>query len=199
MQIVFMTKVQTLGLFIVLWIIFQVAASLLSLKLNSKYFLPGSFLFRPRIWENNGSIYKSIFKVQKWKDYLPDGGGLFKGGFRKKHLQDSSKAALEKYLIESCRAEFCHWICILPFWVFGFFGPIEVIFYMLLYALIINMPCIIAQRYNRPRISRLIRRQITRSRRRLRLNHHRKIRRRKILRPKGWRPLPPKQLSWLNS
>jgi glycosyl-4,4'-diaponeurosporenoate acyltransferase len=52
-----------------------------------------------------------------------------------------------------------HWLAILPFRVFGFFTPPIVILYMLIYALAINMPCIIAQRYNRPRIVRIVARR----------------------------------------
>ena len=98
-------------------------------------------------------------RVRRWKKYLPDGGSLVKGGFEKKKLVSFSKDNLDKYLLESCRAEMIHWLAILPFWVFGFFTPPIVILYMLIYALAINMPCIIAQRYNRPRIVRIVTRR----------------------------------------
>lgn len=49
-----------------------------------------------------------------------------------------------------------HWLGILPFWVFGLFAPPGVIWIMLAYALIVNLPCIIAQRYNRPRVYALL-------------------------------------------
>ncbi len=76
--------------------------------------------------------------------------------FRKKNLEHVTHANLHRFLIESCRAEMTHFFAILPFWVFGFIAPPEVILIMLLYALALNMPCIIAQRYNRPRIKNLM-------------------------------------------
>lgn len=79
-----------------------------------------------------------------------------KSGFEKKKLESFSKSSFEEFLLESCRAEMIHWLAILPFWFFGFFAPPVVILYMLIFALGINIPCIIAQRYNRPRIVRII-------------------------------------------
>ncbi|MEA5061120.1 MAG: hypothetical protein VB015_01720 [Erysipelotrichaceae bacterium] len=61
-----------------------------------------------------------------------------------------------QFLIESARGELTHWLAILPFWVFGFFAPSYIIPIMLAYALIVNLPCIIVQRYNRPRIKKLL-------------------------------------------
>ena len=63
---------------------------------------------------------------------------------------------MERFLLKSCRAELGHLLAITPFWVFGFFLPPIGIFIMLLYAIIINVPCIFAQRYNRPRIKALL-------------------------------------------
>ena len=76
--------------------------------------------------------------------------------FRKKNLEHVTHANLQRFLIESCRAEMTHVFAILPFWVFGFIAPPEVIWIMLIYAVAINLPCIIAQRYNRPRIQILM-------------------------------------------
>ncbi len=60
------------------------------------------------------------------------------------------------FLKESCRAEFSHIIAIFPFWIFGLFAPFTVVPIMLVYALLVNVPCIIAQRYNRPRILKIL-------------------------------------------
>jgi hypothetical protein len=61
-----------------------------------------------------------------------------------------------RFILESKRAELVHWLAILPFWVFGLWGPPIVIPIMFVYALAVNLPCIIAQRYNRPRLLRLL-------------------------------------------
>jgi len=87
---------------------------------------------------------------------LPDGAKAVKNGYQKKHIKDFSEAGLEKFIIETCRAELTHLLAILPFWVFGFFAPFYIIPIMLVYALIVNLPCMIAQRYNRPKLVKLL-------------------------------------------
>ena len=159
MQILFLPPLPTVVICFLIWPLLQVAAAYLCVKIPDRRYVPSSFFFRSHKWEKEGRIYDKIFKVSSWKGFLPDGGAITSGGYRKKHLTDFSGGNLQKFLIESCRAELSHWLAILPFWVFGFIAPARVIFYMLIYALVINLPCIIAQRYNRPRIIGLMERK----------------------------------------
>lgn len=156
MQLIFLPKLLSILICFAIWPIFQVSAALMCLMIKDNKFKPYSFFYRSHKWEDEGRIYKKIFAVTKWKSHLPDGGAVWKNGYKKKNLESFSKNNLEKFLIESCRAELTHWLAILPFWMFGFFTPPIVVFYMFLYALAINMPCIIAQRYNRPRIVKIM-------------------------------------------
>lgn len=156
LQIFYLPDYQTIILFILLWTAFQGSVALASLRIKDSHFSCQSFLYRSRSWEKNGEIYQRIFKVRSWKRYLPDAGELIKGGYSKRHLNTHTKEHLEKFLIESCRAELAHMVSISPFWVFGFFAPARVILVVFLYSVAVNLPCIIAQRYNRPRIIRLL-------------------------------------------
>lgn len=156
MQIFYLPDYCTLVLFFLLWPAFQVAAALLSLAMDNSLFSYNSFMYRCRKWESEGKIYQKIFKVRSWKKYLPDGGALMKGGYVKRHLQTLSKESLQRFLVESCRAELSHILAILPFWVFGLFAPPRVILFMFICSIAMNLPCIITQRYNRPRIVRLL-------------------------------------------
>lgn len=156
MQIFYLSNKWMIILYFIFWLVFQVSAALICLKIPDRYFTAESFLFRGRVWEKGGEFYNTIFKVKKWKRFLPDGGAVIKGGFRKKHLTDYSKENLERFVVESCRAELTHLLAILPFWVFGLFSPPIIILYMFIYALLVNLPCMIAQRYNRPRFIRLL-------------------------------------------
>lgn len=156
MQIIFISKNAAIILSIFLWLIFQVSAAIISRQIPAKYIRQDSFLFRERKWEKGGDFYLKYFKVKKWKAYLPDGGAIIKNGYRKKTMTDFSKENLDLYLLESRRAELTHSLAILPFWIFGLFGPFRTIIYMLIYALAVNLPCIIVQRYNRPRILRIL-------------------------------------------
>ena len=113
-------------------------------------------MFKSRAWGKNGEFYQTAFRIRRWKHLLPDGAAAFKGGYRKKRMTDFSRANLEKYLVESRRAELGHWLSMAPFWVFGLMAPFAVVPCMLAYALAANLPCIMAQRFNRPRIQRII-------------------------------------------
>lgn len=147
----------TLALCFVLWPILQVSAALFCLFLPDRFYSTNRFLFGKHRWEVGGHIYDRLFHVRRWKHLLPDGAAAWKKrGYQKKHMKDFSPENLSRFLVESARGELTHWLAILPFWVFGFFVPPAVVALMLLYALVVNIPCIIVQRYNRPRIERII-------------------------------------------
>ncbi len=156
MQIFFLSNGLTIAFCFILWPVFQVSAALLCLKIPDRYLLADGFLFRERNFEEKGALYEKVFKIRTWKRFLPDGGAVTRGGYRKKHIREYSKENLNRFLIESCRAELSHLLAILPFWVYGLFAPPIVILYMFIYALLVNLPCIIAQRYNRPRIKKVL-------------------------------------------
>jgi len=156
MRIIFLNDTLTVILCFLLWPLFQVSISVACLKIKDQKFDYNKIPYKTYKWEKEGKIYDKIFKVSKWKKFLPDGGAIMKGGYKKKNITNFSKENFQKYIIESCRAELSHLLAIIPFWVFGLFAPIEVIYIMLAYALLVNLPCIITQRYNRPRFIRLI-------------------------------------------
>jgi glycosyl-4,4'-diaponeurosporenoate acyltransferase len=156
MQIFFLTPIWSVLLCFGLWPILQTIAAWICLLIPIRFFAPDRFIFRSHAWEKEGKIYSTIFRVDRWKAKLPDGAAVRKNGYKKKNLENFTEENLQLFLVESCRAEMSHWLAIIPFWVFGFFTPAYVIFFMFLYAVGINTPCIIAQRYNRPRIIRVL-------------------------------------------
>jgi len=120
-------------------------------------FNPNSWLYRKRKWERHGKFYEKSFRLKLWKRKLPDGAAIFKNGFEKKHLKETSKDYLDSFIRETCRAELTHWIVFL-------FGPVFLVWnlwwvgiVMILYATIANIPCVITQRYNRIRLQRIAR------------------------------------------
>ncbi len=156
MQILFLPQWLMITLFFVLWFLFQVGAAALCFYMPPGFFEQDGWLFKTRRWERDGGWYQTVFKVRAWKKYLPDGGAWFRGGYAKKHLLSFTGQNLRQFLAESRRAELTHWLAIFPFWVFGLFSPGYVVPLMLVYALALNLPCIVTQRYNRPRISALL-------------------------------------------
>ncbi len=135
------------------WPIFQLIFAFIINRMSDKYFQPENFWLRSRSWEF--SFYRKILKIQKWKHKLPDGASAYKSGFRKKNIESYQTDYLYKFIIETGRAEIMHWLEILPFFIFGLWSPTYVIWIMLAYGLIVNLPCIITQRYNRPRLVRI--------------------------------------------
>jgi len=160
MQLFFFSTPVTIFLFFAVWAVVPLLLAYLCLLVPDRYFEPTRFLWRTHGFEQDGRIYERVFHIRSWKHLLPDGGGTFKKRrYKKKNLTDYSAENLHRFLIETSRGELIHWLGILPFWVFGLFAPPFVIWIMLLYALIVNLPCIIAQRYNRPRVYALYRRR----------------------------------------
>lgn len=59
-------------------------------------------------------------------------------------------------MIESRRAEPTHWLQVIWVPVFFLFNPFWIGVIMIGYAPIVNLPCILVQRYNRPRLKRIL-------------------------------------------
>ncbi len=155
MQVIFLSPVQMLISFFIVWPIIQLLMTLLCNLFDIYRFDPNSFFFKCHKWENDGKVYKTLFKIHRWKHLLPDGAKVEKNGFEKKYLKNYENDYLKEFIHQTCRAELSHWLQILPFWVFGFWCPFYMIWIMLFYALLVNLPCILAQRYNRPRLIRV--------------------------------------------
>jgi len=159
MQILFLNDFLTFLLCFLLWGLLQLGAALLCLSLPERAFSPERFFYRTHRWERGGRIYETLLHVKSWKHLLPDGAAAWKKrGYRKRSLSDHSEANLRRFLVESARGELTHWLAIAPFWLFGLIAPPDVLWIMLAYALAVNLPCIVVQRYNRPRIAALLER-----------------------------------------
>ncbi len=158
MQVFHPTQFVMILLFFAVWATVPPLLALLCQRLPDRWFEPDRFLWRSFRWERGGKFYEQVFHIRRWKHLLPDGGGVLnKQGFRKRSLTSFSEENLHLFLVEASRGELIHWLGILPFWVFGLFAPPQVIWIMLAYALLVNLPCILAQRYNRPRVLALLR------------------------------------------
>jgi len=145
----------TILLDIAAWLIIHMGVSYLMTHIPLSSFDTGLWLYKRRKWEKDGRIYARIFRLKKWKKRLPDGAALFKGGFQKKHLKGLDDVYLDNFIRETCRAELAHWIMFLFSAVFFIWNPWWVGIVMIVYAILVNLPCIIIQRYNRIRLKRV--------------------------------------------
>lgn len=109
---------------------------------------------RPFGWERNGKIYDSVFRIRRWKDYIPS-----VSAFDKKELASSPDAGyLSRFVLESVRAELCHILAIIAGLAICLLTPAAADIRILLWMATVNFPCIMIQRYNRPRLMRILNR-----------------------------------------
>ncbi|MFP5227359.1 MAG: glycosyl-4,4'-diaponeurosporenoate acyltransferase [Acidobacteriota bacterium] len=130
------------------WPAIHLSVSSVFLRLPSPWFAEDSWLTAPRRWERDGCFYRDRFAIRRWKALLPDGAPWL-GGFAKKELRSRDRVYLTRFLLETRRAEVAHWcmLCCAP--VFFFWNPPWACCVMTVYALAANLPCVVAQRYNR--------------------------------------------------
>jgi glycosyl-4,4'-diaponeurosporenoate acyltransferase len=141
----------------IVWFIIHIGVVAMMVTIPARHFNPNHWLYRSRTWEEKGDVYQEVFKIRKWKQHLPDGARVLgRLGFPKKQLNAASVGYFEAFLTETCRAELTHWIFILFAPFFFLWNPTWVGFFMIFYALLENIPFIIAQRYNRHRFKRLL-------------------------------------------
>jgi glycosyl-4,4'-diaponeurosporenoate acyltransferase len=138
------------------WFVIHMGTGILPMNLPDRLFEHDSYLYRSRDWERSGEIWQTLLRVRAWKDRLPDGAALFKKGFPKKKLRGKDPAFLATFIRETRRAELTHWIAMPPALLFFLWNPPPVGWIMIVYALVVNTPCIIAQRYNRTRLQRVL-------------------------------------------
>ncbi|MEO0272275.1 MAG: hypothetical protein ABIM30_04200 [candidate division WOR-3 bacterium] len=129
------------------------------------HFLPASIydednlIFKPKPWEFDGRLYTTIFGIKKWKDKVPECGEFFKfNPFNKKKLAKGKDIAyIQRFILETCRAELTHLIPILMYPVSLLWNDYPASLYVLIFILLTNFPFLIIQRYNRIRLMRVLR------------------------------------------
>ena len=141
-------------LYAAVWIAIHFRSGYLAHLMPRGWFDPRAPLYRTRRFEREGRLYRAV-GVHRWKDALPEAGNFFAGGFSKRSFAGAEAAYLDRYLAETCRAEASHWISASLSLTFFLWNPWYVGLFMIAYGLVTNLPFIIVQRYNRPRVARL--------------------------------------------
>ena len=115
-------------------------------------FDPQSPLFRTWRWERDGRIYDRL-KIRKWKHRLPDMSRMASDMVPKRLGVAPSAADVRRLIRETCRAEAVHLALMLLSPTICFFWKSAIgILLAVLYALG-NLPFVLIQRYNRPRLT----------------------------------------------
>ena len=109
------------------------------------------FPYAPNKWENGGYFYKKL-RIEAWKRALPDKSRYMRTMVKKNLGEDRSSKHIKLLIEETCVAELVHWLLLFASPLFRLF-PESVfgIVASILYGLS-NVPFIMIQRYNRPRL-----------------------------------------------
>lgn len=108
-----------------------------------------------RVRPREPALYRTVCHIHAWKLLLPDGGLWVGGRFAKRHIVSHDPDYLRHFALETRRSELAHWSMVLCFPLFYLWNPPWARLLMTVYALGVNLPCILTQRYNRARIERI--------------------------------------------
>lgn len=135
---------------ILLMALWHLLVFLICINIKTSNFSADKPMYRCKDWEKNGKWYKTHLRINLWKDALPQHVG--KDGFSKRHLVSLSPDYIEQFILETCRAEWNHRInCLFFIIAFMVNSLIPAIFFSLV-TILLNIPFIIIQRYNRFRL-----------------------------------------------
>jgi len=115
--------------------------------------------YLPFAWEEEGKIYLR-FGIRKWMHKLPDMSKIMTKYMKRKELPALYTEDDVRYLLEeTCIAEFVHtMLCLFGTYCIRLWNDIGGAAFCNLYIFVFNLPYIMIQRYNRPRLVRLYKR-----------------------------------------
>jgi glycosyl-4,4'-diaponeurosporenoate acyltransferase len=118
-----------------------------------------TWLTRARAFEDGGRWYERVLHIKQWKDRLPEGGSFFKGGFAKRSIAGGDADVMQRFVAETRRAEYAHWVMMFGGVLFVPWNPWWADVFNVLLGVAINTPCLLVQRYNRLRLQRVLTRR----------------------------------------
>lgn len=157
MRVVHLSDPATVAVDVVAWGLVHAGAGYAAHRTSVAWLSRDRPLFRERRVEGGGRLYTRRLRIARWKDRLPEAGALFAGGISKRHVTGRDQGGLERYVVETRRAELAHWLAAAPGPLFALWNPPAVVPVMVLYGALVNAPFIAVQRYNRIRASRVLR------------------------------------------
>jgi len=127
-----------------------------------RWFNPARGIFQCFPFEKEGKIYEKL-GIRFWQNRVPDMSKWFPDLMPPKALKQNAAQQLPVMLQETCVAEAVHlWVGILGFYCLHFLPTFGGVVITLVHFAFLNLPFILIQRYNRPRLLRLYRTMQTR-------------------------------------
>jgi len=124
--------------------------------LPKNWFLPEMFPYRSYRFEQDGRIYDKL-NIRKWQNKVPDMSKILPKLIPGKNFTGDYKSRLPRMLQETCVAELIHSLnCFAGFYCLKLYPGVGGLIILILYVILFNLPFIIIQRYNRPRLLRIL-------------------------------------------
>lgn len=139
---------------VLFWPAWTMAVGYAAARTPASRFDHDDVLTRLRPFERSGDWYRERWRIQRWKDRLPEGGALF-GGFAKRSIERGDADVMAQFVVETRRAEHAHWGMVGGAVVTTLWNPWWAFPANLAVGLGSNLPCIAIQRYNRARLLRV--------------------------------------------
>lgn len=105
----------------------------------------------PSVAPKPNKFYEKYLFIRRWKRLLPDGAPWF-DGFPKKKLKSTEPDYLRKFILETRRGEFSHWIQWILITGFIAWNPFPANLIIIAYAFASNVPCLLNLRHTRQRL-----------------------------------------------
>lgn len=134
-----------------------ILSNIIGNALPRSWFCPDRFPYQCYAWEREGKVYRKI-GIHLWKDKLPDMSKVVHNMYRKEVDPRPNAENIDRLIRETCVAEFIHYILILlslavvKIWK-GKWG-----WYAWFACVAGNLPFVLIQRYNRPRLQKTLNR-----------------------------------------
>ena len=126
--------------------------------LPKKWFRADLFPYRSYKFEQDGRIYDKLH-IRKWQNKEPSMSKILPYMMPAKNLSGDYKKRLPRMLQETCVAELIHTLnCFVGLYCLKLYPGVGGVIILILYITLFNLPFIIIQRYNRPRLMRLAKR-----------------------------------------
>jgi glycosyl-4,4'-diaponeurosporenoate acyltransferase len=138
------------------WVFWFYIIGFFASKLNNSFLEKDYILTRLFRFEKDASWFRKYLKIDKWKDKVPELGGFFKEGFQKRSISFGEKNQLLTFVRETRRAELAHWLMTSGWILTILFNPLWAIIFNLIFAHLVNFPCLVIQRYNRARLLKVL-------------------------------------------
>lgn len=140
------------------WGVFHAATGYAAHRLSDRRLARDGWLLRPRRLET-AARYRRWLRINRWKDKLPEAGALFSDGVSKRRLPGHEIGGLPLFVRETRRAELGHWWAMACGPLFVLWNPPLAAGLLVAYGVLVNLPFILIQRYNRLRTQALIARR----------------------------------------